>query len=207
MLPFYGITAMEKRFAKTRFLRYALAPAWQSMAQEKFRITPIEETDESITLQVARSVNETLVVKFTPSTNEVSFTLGAGEQEREKSPEHPEITLEGNPAKAAKYDKEKHTFLLRFAHHLNPQERTVAQFYDVVAEGEKADDFFKLFITDTRMQLHITGWDVSQGARLYKGTQGIIKADSIEKLPPGTRANSEILPGRVRLPEKRANGG
>ena len=62
-------------------------------------------------------------------------------------------------------------------------------------------------ITDTRMQLRITGWDISQSSKLYKGTHGIIKADSIEKLPPGTKASSDILPGRVRLSEKRTNGG
>lgn len=159
-----------------------------------FRITPIEETDASIRFQVASPKDEILIVSFTPP-NKVSFEFGG--QEVIQAPEREEITIEGNPVRPAKYDKNKHTYNLRLAYHPNPQDRTVAEFYNVVAEGERADDFFKLFITDTRLQLHITGEDISNTTKLDKGTKGLIRADNIEKLQPGQRASSEIMRWKV----------
>src|SRR6266852_4635954 len=92
---------------------------------EKFKITPVEETDESITLQVSRAAGETLIVKFTPP-DKVSFELGAGESRADRETEPQEITIEGRVAKnsgefgGAKYDREKHTFSVRIAHQYNP---------------------------------------------------------------------------------------
>ena len=86
-------------------------------------------------------------------------------------------------------------------HHPDANVRTLANFYDVVARGEKADEFFKLFVTDTRMQLHITGSDISETVKKHKGAAGIIEADSIEIIH-GRRAGSDILTEKVRLADR-----
>jgi hypothetical protein len=170
----------------------------------KFRITPLEETDESITLQVSRAEGETLIVKFAPTTKEVSFRFGAGEQAAGHEAEPQEITIEGRIARNrwAKYDKEKHTYANRIAHQYDATDAQKAWFYDVVAEGEAADQAFGLFLNQAGMSVVVSGMllkdDVSEK------TKGLIKADFIKRLPPGQKPNHTILPERVK---PSANGG
>jgi hypothetical protein len=119
-------------------------------------------------------------------------------QESMKPPEHPAITLEGNPAFKHKYDPKKRTYLLRLAYHPNPRNTKEALFYNVVAQGEKAEAFYGLYITDTRMQVRVTGDDISETVRKREGTAGTIKAESIEIIR-GRKAGSEILHEKVQL--------
>jgi hypothetical protein len=174
-----------------------------------FEVKTLKQSDASITVQVGRA-NETVVFTYTPPYKvEVDFPgdQAAGEKEQPHTPEavippeYPAITIEGNPARATRYDWEKHIYLLRLAHHPDASVRTLVNFYDVVARGEKADEFFKLFVTDTRMQLHITGLDISETVKKHKGTAGIIEADSIEIIH-GRRAGSDILAEKVRLADR-----
>ena len=175
-----------------------------------FEVKTLEQTDTSITVQVSRSANETILFTYTPPSRvAIDFpgTQAPGEPgqpqtpEATKPPEYPAITIGGNPARAARYDREKRTYVLRLAHHPDANARTLANFYAVVARGEKADEFFKLFVTDTRMQLHITGSDISETVKKHKGTAGIIEADSIEIIH-GRRASSDILAEKVRLADR-----
>src|SRR2546423_967299 len=143
--------------------------------QEKpFAVKTLEQTDTSITLQVGRG-SETVVFTYTPPYKvEVDFSGKPG-KEGAVPPEHPAITIEGNPAFKHKLEKDRYS--LRLAYHPNPKNTADARFYNVVAEGEKAQEFYGLYITDTRMQLHVTG-DLVAGE---KGrTAGTIKAESIE---------------------------
>jgi hypothetical protein len=117
-------------------------------------------------------------------------------QEVKKPPEHPAITIEGNPVFKHKYNEEipplpPYSYLLRLAHHIDPKHPAAAQFYNIIASGEKAKEFYGLYITDTRMQLHITGSDITETVKKHKGTAGIIEADSIEIIH-GRRASPEI---------------
>ncbi len=173
-----------------------------------FAVKTLEQTDTSITLQVGRG-SETVVFTYTPPYKvEVDFPGGQAAGEKElphtpeatKPPEYPAITLEGNPAFANKYDPKKHTYLLRLAYHPNPKNTKEALFYNVVASGEKAEAFYGLYITDTRMQVRVTGDDISDTVRKREGTAGTIKAESIEIIR-GRKAGSEILHEKVRLSE------
>lgn len=113
--------------------------------------------------------------------------------EGKKPPEHPAITLEGNPA--FKHKLVKGRYSLRLAYHPDPKYPAVAKFYNVVAEGDRAQEFYGLYITDTRMQLHVTG-DLIAGE---KGTTaGTIKAESIEIIQ-GRKARPDMLTEKVRL--------
>ena len=115
------------------------------------------------------------------------------EAEAAKSPEHPAITIEGNPA--FKHKLEKDHYSLRLAYHPDPKNTGEALFYNIVASGEKAQEFYGLYITDTRMQLHVTG-DLVAGE---KGrTAGTIRAESIEVIH-GRKARSDIQHEKVKL--------
>ncbi len=82
-----------------------------------------------------------------------------------------------------------------FAYHPDPRNKAEARFYNIVAEGEKAQVFYGLYITDTRMQLHVTGTLVAG----EKGTTaGTIRAESIEIIH-GRKAGSDILSEKVKL--------
>ena len=158
--------------------------------QEKpFAVKTLEQTDTSITLQVGRGT-ETVVFTYTPPYK-VAFDFPG--TEAPTSPEHPAITIEGNPAFKHKLEKDRYS--LRLAYHPNPRNTAEARFYNVVAEGEKAQEFYGLYITDTRMQLHVTGELVAG----EKGrTAGTIKAESIEIIH-GRKARSDIQHEKIKL--------
>jgi hypothetical protein len=171
----------------------------------KFRITPLEETDERITLQVSRAEGETLIVKFAPATKEVSFRLGAGEQVGAQEVEQQQaITIEGRIArnKWAKYDQEKRTYSNRIAHQYDATDTTKAWFYDIVAEGEAADQAFRLFLNQAGMTVAVSGVLLKED--VSEKTKGLIKADFIKRLPPGQKPSHTIVRERVKPP---ANGG
>src|SRR5260370_37344045 len=92
--------------------------------ERPFEVTALEQTDTSITLQVGRSAHEVVVFTYTPPYK-VEFDFPGKEataeavqlqtQEIQKPPEFPAISIEGNPAKAAKYVNDNHTYFLRLA--------------------------------------------------------------------------------------------
>ena len=154
-----------------------------------FEVKTLQETDTSITVQVGRG-NETVVFTYTPPYKVAVDFPG---KEVAVPPEHPAITIEGNPA--FKHKLEKGRYSLRLAYHPDPRNKADACFYNVVAEGEKAQEFYGLYITDTRMQLHVTGTLVAG----EKGTTaGTIRAESIEIIH-GRKAGSDILSEKVKL--------
>ena len=175
---------------------------------EHFKITPIEETTDSFTFQVASPGNERVIITFRPP-NKVSVEVGVGESEQEVSPEYPEVTLEGRVAKDAgafggvKYDKEKHTFSVRIAHQYNPGNPHEADYYNIEASGEAADSAYSLYLNNKGVAVRVGGWDMSGSTKLDKGTKGLIKADFIERIQ-GRRPYIDIVPGRVRLGESEA---
>jgi hypothetical protein len=176
----------------------------QEQQGKRFAVSTIAETDSSITIQVSRD-NETVVFTYTPP-HKVVFDFPAEEprgeagqpqtHETKTPPEYPAITIEGNPV--FKHKLEKGRYSLRLAYHPNPKNTAEAQFYNVVADGEKAKEFYGLYITDTRMQLHVTGSDISGSVKKRQGTAGTIRADTIEIIR-GRKARSGILHEKIRL--------
>ena len=166
----------------------------QNEHERSFEVRTLAQTDTSITVAVGRG-NETVVFTYTPPYKvEVDFSGKSG-KEVALPPEHPAITIEGNPAFKHKLEKDRYS--LRLAYHPDPKNTGEARFYNVVASGEKAQEFYGLYITDTRMQLHVTG-DLVAGE---KGrTAGTIKAESIEVIH-GRKARSDIQQEKVKLAE------
>lgn len=115
--------------------------------------------------------------------------------------EHPLITIEGVPIRGARYNKEKRTYSLTIAHHPNAENRKEAVYYNIVAEGEKAEELYKAYVTDSRTPVRVTGNDASftlarkgkPDKRVYK-----VQADSIEKIK-GRWDSPKILPEKVKL--------
>jgi hypothetical protein len=164
----------------------------QNEQEHSFQVRTLRETDASIIVEVGRG-NETVVFTYTPPYKiEVDFPG----KEVAVPPEHPAITIEGNPA--FKHKLEKGRYSLRLAYHPDPKNKADARFYNVVAKGDSAKEFYSLYITDTRMQLHVTGTLVAG----EKGTTaGTIMAESIEIIH-GRKAGSDILSEKVRLADK-----
>ncbi len=102
--------------------------------------------------------------------------------------EYPEITIEGWPVRAGHYDRDKHTYHLRIAHHPNPNDRETGVFYDLLASGEKAKECFAVRVTDKSRAVHVTGELHTRMMRKRSGgMQEVreIQIDSLEKLPQG----------------------
>jgi hypothetical protein len=130
-------------------------------------------------------------------------------EEQEKTPEHPPITLEGYPVRPAKYTVDESTgkkaYKLIIAHHPNPKERKQVVYYDLAAEGAKAEECFKAGITDTRVPVHATGDDLSRVVRKKDGSEKIVHAvrvDSLEKIRERRVDSPDILREKVRLRDK-----
>jgi hypothetical protein len=67
-----------------------------------FRITTVNETETSLTLRVDHE-EKGVIFTYTPANNKVEFEIVG--QEATKPPEHPAITIEGNPAFKHKLEK------------------------------------------------------------------------------------------------------
>jgi hypothetical protein len=118
------------------------------------------------------------------------------------------ITIEGYPVRSAKYDEKEQRFGLTIAHHPDPEDRkNKVVYYDLVAEGEKAAQFYALRLTDTRTAVHITGIDRSQevpkkGSKTGEKKQiHLIEAESIERIA-GRMDSPEILREKVKLSDQ-----
>lgn len=123
------------------------------------------------------------------------------EMEQAKEPDYPPITLEGVPVRGAKFDREKQKYTLILAHHPDPKDRKIAVYYEITAEGLKAEELYKAYVTDSRVPVRVTGHDHSY-TQTRKGKPEkmvrLIQAESIEKIQE--RWDSpEILPEKVRL--------
>lgn len=139
-----------------------------------------------------------------PLSNEAVALSG---QEARKAPEHPPITIEGFPVRSAKVEKDEKTgkvqsYSLTLAHHPNPDRRKEeVVYYEVVAEGEKAEACYKAYVTDSRTPVRITGDDYSYTQKRQGKPDRIvhkIQADSVEKIKD--RLDSpDILPEKVWL--------
>ncbi len=121
--------------------------------------------------------------------------------EQTTEPEHPPITLEGVPVRGAKYDRDKQKYTLILAHHPDPANRKTAVYYEITAEGIKAEELYIAYVTDSRVPVRVTGHDHSY-TQTRKGkpekSVRLINGESIEKIRE--RWDSpDILPEKVRL--------
>ena len=209
-------------------------PDGQQQQREVRRVSmPVIVFDSTHAVAVSRKENGTLLIRVTSggtplfttavtAENDIHFVTpvnkkpaeqpaATSEQEQQPAVEQKElpalpITIEGYPVHAHSYDKEKQHYNLTIAHHPNPKDRKEVVYYDLVAEGEKAEEFYALRITETRTPVHVTGTDRSHEVS-KKGKSGEKKmihrvdAESIEKIY-GRTDNSEVLREKVRLADQ-----
>ncbi len=80
----------------------------QNEQEHSFQVRTLRETDASIIVEVGRG-NETVVFTYTPPYKiEVDFSG----KEKALPPEHPAITIEGNPAFKHRLDKGRYSLRL-----------------------------------------------------------------------------------------------
>ncbi len=129
--------------------------------------------------------------------------------EPEPTPEHPPITIEGYPISPATYEKDKQTgkavvYKLTIAHHPDPSDRKKAIYYDIRADGDKAEACFRAYITDTRNPVRITGTDCTETIKRKNKPDKIVRriqAESVERIR-GRRDLPDILREKVRLADR-----
>ena len=105
-------------------------------------------------------------------------------KETKKAPEKQPITVQGTSYRS-EYNSLDKTYRLRIAHHPDPSDRSKATFCNILAQGEKAREFYGLYINRSGISVHVTG----QGRKLTtkKGElEYNIEAETLEKLPHGT---------------------
>lgn len=118
----------------------------------------------------------------------------------------PPITIEGYPVRAGKYTLDETTgerqYKLIVAHHPNPKDRKQVIYYELTADGEKAEDCFRAGVTDTRIPVHVTGDDLTRTITKKNGTERLvhqIRIDTLEKIRERRPDNPEILREKVPL--------
>jgi hypothetical protein len=178
----------------------------------------VTKQGETLFLRVSKGEQALFTAALLPD-NQVHVAFGVGTAatlpetttllatgETKQAPEHPAITIEGFPVCGAKYDKDektgKRTYSLTLAHHPDPNRRKEeVVYYEIVAEGDKAEECYRAYVTDSRTPVRITGDDYSYTQQRKNKPDRIvhkIQADSVEKIK-GRLDSPDILHEKVRL--------